>query len=145
MHAGGCIYSARAPMVICTMKTMGWGLAPAPFRPPCMMHTLYLLKSELYQTSTKVARWENDYSQGFSLPKVMGSNPMSSKLFSTQLVMGCHVAAHVWATWHPFIGPPHATCQHAIVPVTVQSTLQPATCHLFHCHMSPPEECHVTL
>jgi hypothetical protein len=27
-------------------------------------------------------------------------------------VIGCHVATHVWATWHFFIGLKNATCHH---------------------------------
>jgi hypothetical protein len=58
---------------------------------------------------------------------VMGSNPMDPKNnffrnMPLQLMTGCHVAAHDWATWHLPICRINATCQLLTGPVA---------CHMY--------------
>jgi hypothetical protein len=133
-------------LVISNNKAMGWGLAPAPFCPTLNAYTLLTIK------------WVLNYNKWYGHVRIwsflkdlvsqyfMGSNPRSSKTISPfKLVMGCHVATHVWATWNPFISPQLPLVNVALVPITVQSPC----CLCYHMSLLPlprvtSRECHIT-
>jgi hypothetical protein len=107
------------------------GAKPRPFFRP--FETLYQHKYNIFQIHNKnyrPPRWLARRCESVRRPEVTGSTPGHAKPFyiykTNEPIMGCHVAALDWATWHPY---------------------QPIrTCHVSACHWPtcvPSQPCHV--
>jgi hypothetical protein len=95
--------------------------------------------------------WLAQSCEGIARTEVAGSIPTTPTHFTNnhKPVTRCHVATHVWATWHHNIFQYHAMCQPlngppvSVVPFHLSSLSSPypTTCH----HMDDPDLCRNTM
>jgi hypothetical protein len=117
-------------------------LAPTPCAPLYTIHTtLIKLKWVLTHNISFGTLANGPLPSLCTQLEVMGSKIMNpNNILNYQPMIGSHVAAHVWATWHLFISLPnfHLSTSEWIIPVLSKMLL---CCHMSQCYISMVMSC----